>query len=351
MEYKTSKGIKYDIGTVFIYNKTTDNFNYANLEWKITSINVLDSSYQYQNTSTLIYFRDSLAQLNNYLDSGRWVIKQKSNTTPNGIKYQVGTKLTDSAEKHTVLYTIVNIDEKNVYIEWANSQGLIKQAYRSIENTNLSFDNNRWTIVTKNMDITIEVGDTIRNKNWKKDPKMMEQHIVSRIEGDKVYCETVPSFYCLKDIMLFQKKPKTMTQDPEAYELLKDLPGIPRGTMSTPYLGEGRGGVTFANNSKYYNATDEELEDVNWFKPVYKKEEIEVPISYNRTVFVTQDSASIVELGTLTKKEVALLYLKITENIGYVGKHKLNTEQISLGCQTFTKEDVLKVYETWKDFN
>ncbi len=142
---------------------------------------------------------------------------------------------------------------------------------------------------------------------------------------------------------------KAMKQEVIGYELLKDLPGIPKGTKSTPFLGLGRGGVTFSAIG-YFNVTDLQLQDTTWFKPIYKAKDVVVKISGRREVKITADKVDFDGVEFCTFNQINNIYAAVSNRHIATGikSYPFQITAFKIGCQEFTKEDIEAVYKAIK---
>lgn len=124
------------------------------------------------------------------------------------------------------------------------------------------------------------------------------------------------------------------------YELLKDLPDIPAGLKS---IKKSASGWSFENLAYQIYFTEKQIKDTTWFKPIYKKKEIELVISSNRKIVVSFDLIHIVGHDTLTYKQFDDIFAYMFPTTKFKSKYIMSAELINVGCQTYTKKDIQDV--------
>lgn len=345
MTYTTPKGIKYGVGTKFTHPDS------GNTEYTISYVGADGVGYDGANEPT-----SGLCSFNQYLDDGVWaIIQDYQSVDPSTIKFDfTNTKIRVNSpeESEWIQKAAFNNGVEwytGSYIQCTTAELLILKDY--IGRVSLDgFANSRTREITiqdilNNMKEVIEVGDVVEYK----DSNMFGVHKyeVTRIT-DSYFTFKEGGTGTKENYKLHRKANK---QEIIGYELLKDLPGIPAGTKSTPFMGKGRGGVVFVGTTSF-DASDELLQDTTWFKPIYKTKEVIVSISGGREVKITTDTTTIRVNGiknNIFNKDImklhTMLNLKSVLETTSDNKWPIVITAFKIGCQEFTKEDIELVYQ------
>ncbi len=195
------------------------------------------------------------------------------------------------------------------------------------------WDNAKDLELVENMNQEIEVGDIINGGFGD-----LEVLSVNKEQADiKVDYKRLDNnnkdwgYFTSKDI-----KSKANKQEIVGYELLKDLPGIPAGTKK---MLAGYDSIDF--NQFTFN---EELKDTTWFKPIYKAKEVVVKISKGREARINRSQVELVGFGLVSPQEFKDFYEKDLA-MTMLGKWTISYNNVQVGCQEFTKEDIQLVYQ------
>ena len=362
--YKTLKGIEYQIGTKFKHRAGQDIF-------EITNISRVGKEYKYKNLNRIIInqFVDSIIQLEEYLDLATWIIiPEYQSIDPRTIKFDFKNKEVVMANEqesewvqraafangHTWFDSYAGkpeyTDAKLISFWGDNTITYANNLYWAGEDTRFIRITIQDILTAQTMEEVIEVGDTISSIKYLGGI----QGVVTRIANDKYYIGTrEDQYYTFDQAKLVSKAMKK--EEIIGYELLKDLPGIPAGTKSSPYMGKSRESVVFEYKTKLYHSTEEELDDRNWFKPLYKPSQIQLAISDNkhgqRTATITStevrlDYGDAGNRTSTTVKHVELvqiydvLLMKMSSN-----SYSITFNSVQVGCQEFSRQDIEQMYK------
>lgn len=311
MEYTTSTGIKYGVGSTFHDKNNSHTFK------------VLKSGREgylaYQNLESNACYLLPLEQINDYFLSGWWILDKIVSedyklVDPKSIKYNFKDKKIKINNPDEVKWLVEAYNENTIKPK-VNITAILDGNYLFFYSITITYSNDE---------------DTFNNSYFTE--------------------------ITIQDILNAQP----MKAEIVGYELLKDLPGIPAYTKSSPYVGKGRGGVLFEYNSKIYSASDNELADTSWFKPIYKVADQLLKLSNNREAKVTKQgigiyntlSKSNIPIGTMDTKTL----IKIFTDFGMINKKVYEGMEVypltlKVGCQDFNEKDMEDIFNAVQELS
>ena len=183
----------------------------------------------------------------------------------------------------------------------------------------------------------IQVGDTIGSIKYLEGTK----GVVVKIEDGKYFIgKKAHEHYTFAQARLISRG---TVNNITGYKLLKDLPGLSKGTKSNEYNGRK---AFFTNHTFEYP----DLNDTTWFEPIYKAKEVVVKISNDRCVVITDNKVTLSN-NVLSFHDITKVNNLLNPPVIVASEFKVDIQVISIGCQSFVKEDIRAVYQAIQNFN